>query len=152
MSYPKDRAKRRPINSEEERKDRHREQARNYNKKHADKIREKRTRYIEKNYERYMWSVAKQSAKARGIEFSIDPEDIKIPTHCRYLGVELTKIIGKNKGKVNTNVSLDRIDNSKGYVKGNVQVISALANKLKSNCSIETLVSFAKGVLKTHDT
>jgi hypothetical protein len=35
--------------------------------------------------------------------------------------------------------SLDRIDSDKGYVKGNVQVISYRANMLKSNASIEEL-------------
>ena len=42
--------------------------------------------------------------------------------------------------------SLDRIDPNKGYVKGNVQVISRLANIMKSNASPEELRAFANWV------
>lgn len=35
--------------------------------------------------------------------------------------------------------SLDRIDSSKGYVKGNVRVISKRANQLKSNATVEEM-------------
>ena len=34
---------------------------------------------------------------------------------------------------------IDRIDSSKGYVKGNVRVISKRANTLKNNATIEEL-------------
>lgn len=40
--------------------------------------------------------------------------------------------------------SLDRIDSSKGYVKGNVRVISARANMLKNNATVEELTLVLK--------
>jgi len=42
--------------------------------------------------------------------------------------------------------SLDRIDNSKGYVKGNVRFISFMANIARSNMSDEELIKFCKSV------
>ena len=139
-----------PINSEEERLERRRLNGRLYNERHKEQIRIKRTRYILNNYEKYMWSVAKQSSKKRDIIFEISPDDILIPKFCPYLGYELTQIIGEGNGKVDTNASLDRIDSSKGYILDNIQVISVLANKLKNNATEETLVTFAKGILKHH--
>jgi len=150
MNYPKNRKPKEPIYTEEERKERRKQDSRKYNKKHPKQIREKRTRYILNNYEKYMWSVAKQSSKKRGIPFNIQPEDIHIPTHCPYIGWEITKIIGEYRGKIPTNASLDRIDSSIGYTKENIQVISSLANKLKNNADEDVLIKFALGVLKVH--
>jgi hypothetical protein len=152
LNYPKNRKKPEPINSEEERKERHRYYARKYNENNKEALREKRTRHILKNYEKYMWSVAKQSAKARGIEFNIEPTDITLVDTCPYLGLKLEKNIGTYRGTQPNSISLDRIDSSKGYVKGNIQVVSLLANKCKSNLDLATLVTFAEGVLKMHKT
>ena len=44
--------------------------------------------------------------------------------------------------------SLDRIDNSKGYIKGNVAVISNKANKYKSDMTIENIEKLASYVAK----
>ena len=44
--------------------------------------------------------------------------------------------------------SADRIDPRKGYVRGNIQVISMKANAMKANATPEELRSFALWVLK----
>lgn len=77
------------------------------------------------------WGVKARAKKCR-IEFSILPSDIAIPKKCPYLGISLFK-----KGGVLTanSPSLDRIDPSKGYVSGNVRVISYRANAMKSDSS-----------------
>jgi hypothetical protein len=43
--------------------------------------------------------------------------------------------------------SLDRIDNSKGYVKGNVRFVSLMANFIKGRFSDEEIVEFCKAVV-----
>ena len=95
-------------------------------------------------YRERMYMKIKYRAKLKGIEFNIDLEDIIIPTVCPYLGAPMIPIMGK--GKVWTNPSLDRIDYSKGYIKGNVEVISYLANSMKQAATKEQLLSFAKSI------
>lgn len=102
-----------------------------------------------RNPEKRLWTVAKNNAKVTQKEFNIVPEDIIIPSHCPYLGIELTNTVGE--GKLDTNPSIDRIDNTKGYIKGNIQVISWLANRMKHKATNEQLIAFARGILKLHD-
>ncbi len=71
-----------------------------------------------------------------------------IPTHCPYLGCELTYITGQ--GRLDTTASVDKIDPELGYVKGNVQVISDLANRMKNSATLQQLTTFAKNVLERH--
>lgn len=91
---------------------------------------------------------AKQRAKALGREFNLEISDIVIPDVCTILGIKLNMNSGKS-GAYRNSPSLDRIDNSKGYTKGNVQVISQLANSMKCYASNEDLHKFANWVLTT---
>ena len=79
---------------------------------------------------------AKSRAVKKGIDFDLTVEDIIIPDICPVLGIPL--FMGTKKRHDNS-PSLDRIDNSKGYVKGNVRVISWRANHLKSDSNIQEL-------------
>jgi predicted nucleic acid-binding Zn-ribbon protein len=93
-----------------------------------------------------MWQRAKQRARATGREFDITVTDVMIPTHCPILGIELNVNSGKSGAYANS-PSLDRKNNAKGYVKGNVWVISQLANRMKGDSSNEELRRFAEWVL-----
>lgn len=74
------------------------------------------------------------------MEFDIEPNDIVIPKICPALQIPF----GTDS---NYNVpSVDRIDNSKGYIKGNVQVLSRRANMMKNCASNEELIQFAKWI------
>lgn len=89
-------------------------------------------RHAESKRENYMLARAKHRAKRFGIKFNIELPDIVIPALCPVLGIPLYR--GK-KGNCPNAPSLDRIDPLRGYVKGNVRVISQRANLLKSNAS-----------------
>lgn len=75
-------------------------------------------------------------ARKRGLEFSITESDISIPEFCPILGIPLSVGIGKATAN---SPSLDRIDNTKGYVPGNVVVVSFKANTIKNNATVEEL-------------
>jgi hypothetical protein len=89
---------------------------------------------------------AKQRCKETGREFNLLVSDIVIPDVCPILGIKLNMNSGKS-GAYRNSPSLDRIDNSKGYTKDNIQVVSQLANAMKCHASNEELHKFAQWVL-----
>ena len=93
---------------------------------------EKESRKI--NPERYMLRQVKARAKRLGVSFNLTVEDILIPEVCPILGIPL--FLGEGKLCSNS-PSLDRVDNSIGYLSGNVRVISFKANRYKSDLTIE---------------
>jgi hypothetical protein len=97
-----------------------------------------------------MLFTARRRAKVKEQEFTIEEKDIIIPEVCPYLKIPMQSSAKRGDPRKAT-MSLDRIDSTKGYVPGNVEVISWLANTMKSNASKEDLVSFAKEVLKRYD-
>ena len=92
---------------------------------------------------------AKGRAKEKHLEFNIDATDIVIPLVCPILNIELHNKKGSPGGSSNS-PALDRIDNSRGYVKGNVRVISHLANMMKSSATEEQLIKFADWIYSSY--
>lgn len=110
---------------------------------------ERRRQYSSDNHAKILLYACKKRAEKKGIPFNLGIEDVVIPVLCPLLGTPLTKIQGK--GKVDSNASIDRIDPTLGYVKGNVWVISHLANRMKNSATIEQLITFSKKVLIKYD-
>ncbi len=79
---------------------------------------------------------AKQRAQQKGLEFDITVDDIELPDFCPLLGIKLETCDYKAS---RNSYSIDRIDSSKGYVRGNVWVISKRANTLKNDATLEEL-------------
>lgn len=86
---------------------------------------------------RQMWYSARNRAAANNIPFEIEASDIVIPTHCPVLGIELKRGTVKCR---DASPSLDRIIPSKGYVPGNIVVVSFRANRIKNNSTVEELL------------
>lgn len=89
---------------------------------------------FEKRVAEVYLSKAKHAEK-KGIPFELglmSVRNIVRAKRCYYTGVALTWT-DREKGVRATDRTIDRIDNSKGYVKGNVVACSHLANQLKSH-------------------
>ena len=107
----------------------------------------------------------KGRARYKGIESTIEPEDIpgvriretitidrlgrkhksweavEYPKVCPVLGMKLDW--GMNGHQPNS-PSLDKIDPTKGYIPGNVMILSHLANSMKHNATPEQLKQFSR--------
>lgn len=84
---------------------------------------------------------ARVRARVAEVPFTITVKDIVIPSHCPILGIPLFPKKGKGGG--DNSPSLDKIKPERGYVPGNVIVISNRANRLKSDASIRELRDIA---------
>lgn len=121
---------------------------RKYYKNNREIVNKANQKYITDNPEKRLFWKAKYSAKRRGLECDITEKDIVIPKVCPLLDIEITNELG-NGGSI-SNPSVDRIDNSKGYIKGNVWIISKLANRMKNSATKEQLLTFAKNINKMY--
>lgn len=85
---------------------------------------------------------ARNRAKRFGLKFDLTRDDLVIPKRCPVLGIPLRVGRGRNSHTDNS-PSLDRVIPRKGYVRGNVIVISWRANRIKNNGTTEELMRIA---------
>jgi len=119
------------------------------NKRNSDP--EKRDRILEqkrlshiRNIKHILWKRTKDRANKKNLEFNLLEDDLVIPKICPIL--EIPIFVGNSKNYKNS-PTIDRIDNSKGYVKDNVMIISMLANSMKNSASLEELKTFSKNII-----
>lgn len=131
-----DRSVYRESNREYYRKNREKSLAasKNYYRKNKDKAKQRALLRRTETPEKHIWSAAKYRAKSFGLAFDISIEDIRIPQFCPVLGIELGPLGGN--GRNDNAPSIDRINNSKGYIRGNVIIISHRANCLKRDATL----------------
>ena len=135
-----------PYKDPEKRKESSRKRSNNYAKRQRESnnlewCAKNRTRIDKWKYshpENMLLNRARQRAKKNGWKFNLELSDILIPQACPVLGIQLAVNVG-GAHMAHNSPSLDRIDNTKGYVKGNVEVISMRANWLKNNSNLEEL-------------
>ena len=133
-----------------------------YKKRHPDRVKATRRRGMAKELSRYQklranlvtWPKAaianiRFRARKEGREFTITAADLRVPTHCPVLGIPLKA--GRGCGKhLHGSPSVDRFDNSRGYTPDNVRVISARANALKRDATVNELrliIAYMEGFL-----
>ena len=95
--------------------------------------------------------ISRGKAKYQTLEFNISKEFIlelykRQNGKCAISGLEMTYIEGS--GRHLKNMSIDRIDPTKGYTEDNVQLVCAQVNMMKSDMSLEELYTFCEAILK----
>ena len=84
---------------------------------------------------------ARRRALKKGLEYNLKSyKDLpEVPVFCPILGIPLVSNRGSKNGGSDNSPSLDRINNDRGYIIGNLQIISRKANQMKSNGSFEDI-------------
>jgi hypothetical protein len=114
-----------------------------YREKHPERNRESQRRYSERNPKQAMLRSARNRAAKKGIPFDIEIGDITIPKNCPVLDIPLVR---QDCRQGDSSPSLDKEIPSLGYTKGNVRVISALANRIKQNATSDQIFKVAQYV------
>lgn len=123
-------------------------QARRLRIKNAGRSAEYTKRCRENNPAKAILAAAKARAKKYGIPFSITVADIVIPDKCPILGIAFGPNTRRGVGSHWDSMSLDRTIPKIGYISGNVEVMSRLANTMKSNATREHLLAFADWIYR----
>ncbi len=95
--------------------------------------------------QRIKFRAKKANAIHTGYTWDIEFGDLVWPTHCPILGIELDYFAETAQ---ENSPSFDRIDSNKGYVKGNVIIVSWRANRIKNNGTAEEHTKIAEYLTK----
>lgn len=130
---------------QKERYQRDADKRKSYNQQNKVDI-DKKTKLRRQNIE-YKYRSWKKGAEKRGIEWSLDIDYLKsLPLKCFYTNELLTFEVKK----INT-ISLDRVDNSKGYVVGNVVFCCWYINEMKSDYTLREFLQYCEIVFKNKE-
>jgi len=101
-------------------------------------------------------------ARKRGVEFALTKDDLmeldqEQNGQCAITGLPLNWEPLKRERTAQRicpadRVSIDRINPKQGYVKGNVQLVTDLANRIKGNNSMDEVLAFCHAVVSHHKT
>ncbi len=122
---------------------------RKYREANRDIIKEKGKEHYRRRLKNRLVNSARARSRSHGYEFDITEADFIIPAFCPLLGIPM--VVNKKGSTKENSFSLDRIDSSKGYIKGNVWVISMLANSMKSSASFDQFQTMAENWKKWKD-
>ncbi len=99
--------------------------------------------YYSRDPRKFMVDSARLRARKAGLPFNLVYTDIVIPETCPYLGIPLIRAV---RNRSDNSPTLDKIIPERGYVRGNVIVVSNRANRAKSNLTPAELWMLAKNV------
>ena len=120
--------------------------AKRWREANRDQFNATRKKWRARNQVRALFLEARSRAKTRGVDFTIELEDIPpMGELCPLLGLPFPS--GEERNGV-TSPSLDRIDPSKGYVPGNVWIVGRRANMVKNDGTAEEHEKIAAAMRK----
>jgi hypothetical protein len=85
-------------------------------------------------YQQMREKFRQKKANNHQYEWTIEFGDLEFPTHCPLIGIELDYFAERTQ---ENSISFDRVDSSKGYVKGNVIICSWRGNRIKNDGTAE---------------
>ncbi len=88
-------------------------------------------------------------------DFSVEREDLhnlydRQEGRCQYSGIVMTHI-KDGSGKYLSNISIERVDNSVGYVKGNIALVCLACNMMKYTLDLKELLNWCKIITKHNE-
>jgi len=89
----------------------------------------------------------KHNALATGYSWDVDFSDIQWNTHCPVFGIELDYFATMRQ---ENSPSFDRLDNDKGYERGNIVIMSWRANRIKNNGTLEEHLKIVEYLTKVN--
>lgn len=125
---------------------RQREANKRWYEKNKQKTTERSRRWAREHRLKRLVIAAKRRAKEQGLLFNMCADDLFVPEYCPALG---TKLVWSDGYRSPDNPSVDRIIPSLGYTKGNVQIISWRANRIKSDATADELMRLAQFMIRS---
>ena len=126
------------------------ERAKKWAQENPEKANAKGRQWRSQNIKWFLHHGAKRRAKRDGVLFNLELTDIPdIPEICPIALIPVHPRNDGNQGPCDNSPSLDRINPVKGYVPGNVRVISHKGNRWKSDMvlnDLERLLKYMKGI------
>jgi hypothetical protein len=102
------------------------------------------------------WTPIEKQAKKRGIPMEIDREYaweiFKLQDEkCALSGLKLSFVNNIRDERNTHTASLDRIDNTKGYIIGNIQWVHKRINIMRNTLSVDEFINWCNLVVKNQD-
>lgn len=116
---------------------------REYRARNRELILDQTAAYRAINYQKLFLSNIRHKAQKHDLDFDLDESDIIIPEVCPLLGIKIERNFKNNR---DSHPSVDRKDPSKGYVKGNIKIISYRANRIKNNATPDEIKLLARRI------
>lgn len=131
------------------------ERMRTWKGRNPEKAAEATRRWQEANPERALFNQCKCNARQRKLPFDLTPamvEAMLAGMTCSATGLPLSfeRVKGERYARSPWYPSIDRLDNSRGYVPGNVRVVCSIYNFMRSNHSDEDVLAVARALVARH--